>query len=148
MVKAANPNSENMNSFDYTPETGESRETVRNRARKFLKVCISPFLTAILHRGLRNDFFLGLIYFPYSIWTFVSLFYLGISFFGLLFPFLQKSRSDLGFLPSILTTTSFRGHRIFVWITDFWSKSYECRKYDDCHHFRKFILQKHSSFYV
>ena len=40
MVKAANPNSENMNFFDFTPETGESRETVRNRARKFLKVCI------------------------------------------------------------------------------------------------------------
>ena len=39
MVKAANPNSENMNFFDFTPETGESRETVRNRARKFLKVC-------------------------------------------------------------------------------------------------------------
>ena len=56
MVKAANPNSENMNFFDFTPETGESRETVRNRARKFLKVCISPFLTAILHRGLMNDF--------------------------------------------------------------------------------------------
>ena len=39
MVKAASPNSENMNFFDFTPETGESRETVRNRARKFLKVC-------------------------------------------------------------------------------------------------------------
>ena len=44
MVKAANPNSENMNFFDYTPETGESRETVRNRARKFLKVCIVLFI--------------------------------------------------------------------------------------------------------
>ena len=39
-MKAANPNSENMNFFDFTPETGESRETVRNRARKFLKVCM------------------------------------------------------------------------------------------------------------
>ena len=34
---------------------------------------------------------------------------------------------------SFLTTSSFRGHRIFDRFTDFRSKSYECRKYDDCH---------------
>ena len=69
--------------------------------------------------------------FPFSIWTFISFldFY---CFFGLLFPFLHKSRSDLGFLPSFLTTTSFRGHRIFVRITGFRSKSYECRKSGNC----------------
>ena len=51
------------------------------------------FLTAILHRGLRNDFFLFLqpiYFFPFSIWTFISLFFLDFYFpflFGLLFPF-------------------------------------------------------------
>ena len=39
MIKEANPDCK-MNFFDYTPESGESRETVRNRARKFLTVCI------------------------------------------------------------------------------------------------------------
>ena len=74
------------------------------------------FLTAILHRGLRNCFFFSLrsftfsnfffpflfgllfpfslfslnFYFPFSLWTFVSLFSLDFYFpflFGLLFPF-------------------------------------------------------------
>ena len=57
-------------------------------------------LTAIWHRGLRNCFFLRHIYFfhilfgllfPFSIWTFISLFSLDFLFpsiFGLLFPFL------------------------------------------------------------
>ena len=43
------------------------------------------FLTAILHRSLRGDFFSfssDNLLFPISIWTFISLF-----FFGLLFPF-------------------------------------------------------------
>ena len=59
------------------------------------------FLTAILHRGLRNDFsffqvastffhiLFGLLY-PSSIWTFISLFYLDFYFpllFGLFFSF-------------------------------------------------------------
>ena len=62
----------------------------------------NEFLTAILHRGLRNDFFFssvrhfriyffqflfGLL-FPFSIWTFISLLYLDFYFpflFGLLF---------------------------------------------------------------
>ena len=85
------------------------------------------FLTAILHRGLRNDlFFVSPIYFfrflfgllfSFSIWTFISLFYLNFYFFlgllflfrpfyfffRLLFPFLHKSRSDLGFLPSFFS---------------------------------------------
>ena len=49
------------------------------------------FLTAISHRGLRNDFFWGHISFPFSIWTFISLFYLDFYFhflFGLYFSFL------------------------------------------------------------
>ena len=68
----------------------------------------SKFLTAILHRGLRNDFFfhyvhlLSIFYldfyfpflfgllFPFSIWTFLSLLYLDFYFpflFGLFYPF-------------------------------------------------------------
>jgi hypothetical protein len=48
------------------------------------------FLTAILHRGLRNDFFFHYVYllFPIFIWTFISLFSLDFYFlflFGLLF---------------------------------------------------------------
>jgi hypothetical protein len=49
----------------------------------------STFLTAILHRGLRNDFFschisffhisFGLL-FPFSFWTFISLFFLDFYF--------------------------------------------------------------------
>ena len=39
------------------------------------------FLTAILHRGLCNCFFFTLhLLFPISIWTFISLFYLDLSF--------------------------------------------------------------------
>ena len=98
------------------------------------------FLTAISHRGLRNDFFFhflqpiyffqflfGLL-FPFSIWTFISLFYLDISrhfetfqnisrhfetfsrhfrdilrhsdLFSIFFRSFQ-SRSDFGFLPKI-----------------------------------------------
>ena len=91
-------------------------------------VLARSFLTAILHRGLRNDFFFsGHIYFfhilfgllfPFSIWIYISLFCLDFYFpflFGLLFPFSiwtlirfkfvlnsfsHKPRSDLGFLPS------------------------------------------------
>ena len=74
-----------------------------------------------------SNFYLD-FYFPFSIWTFVSLFYLDLYFFfgllflfrllfpfqtfirfldfyfffGLLFSFLHKSRSDLGFLPSFI----------------------------------------------
>jgi hypothetical protein len=82
------------------------------------------FLIAILHRDLRNDFFFlqtitfsnlyldcfstfllfGLLFpvlfrLSFLFWTFISFldFYF---FFGLLFHFLHKSRSDLGFLPS------------------------------------------------
>ena len=40
IVKAENPNP-NFKFYDYTPKTGESRETVRNRARKFLQVCLN-----------------------------------------------------------------------------------------------------------
>ena len=58
------------------------------------------FLTAIVHRGLRNCFFLTLhLLFPISIWTIISLFLFGLLFlfyldfyfpflFGLLLPFL------------------------------------------------------------
>ena len=53
------------------------------------------FLTAILHRGLRNDFFFSFFFntdllFPIFIWTFLSHLYLDFSFpfpFGLFFPF-------------------------------------------------------------
>ena len=44
------------------------------------------FLTAILHRGLRNCFFFLFANFPYSIWTFISFFYLDF-YFPFLFPF-------------------------------------------------------------
>ena len=54
------------------------------------------FLTAILHRGLRNDFFFQFqftfsnfyldFYFPFSIWTFVFLFSL-VFYFPFYFPF-------------------------------------------------------------
>ena len=52
------------------------------------------FLTAILHRGPRNDFFfiLTTLLFPIFTWTLNSLYYLDLYFyfpflFGLLFPF-------------------------------------------------------------
>ena len=56
---------------------------------KYICVCgvsalyVVDFLTAILHRGLR-DFFLSLsnLLFPISIWTFIFLF-----LFGIFFPF-------------------------------------------------------------
>ena len=50
---------------------------------------ICTFLIAILHRDLRHGFFYLLIYFPYPIWTFISIFYLDFRFpflFGLLIP--------------------------------------------------------------
>ena len=101
------------------------------------------FLTAILHRGLRNDFFFisipiyffqflfGLL-FPFSIWTFISLFYFIFQFhffefqfdyfefqfdyFELQFDYFEfqfefqfflisfsyQSRSHFGFLPNFL----------------------------------------------
>ena len=85
------------------------------------------FLTAILHRGLRNCFFLGsgrifffyilfgLLFF-FSIWTFIFPF-----LFGLLFPFslwtfipfyfpfsldFIQAWSHLGFLPNFLVKSS------------------------------------------
>ena len=71
-------------------------------------------LTAISHRCLRNDFFFPLIYFPYSIWTFISLFYLDFYLpfiFGILIFFRSldllsiffrpfQSQSEYGFLPN------------------------------------------------
>ena len=64
----------------------------RNRKFKldtYFKTLFWEFLTAISHRGLRNDFFFirsftfhilfGLL-FPFSIWTFISLFYLDFYF--------------------------------------------------------------------
>ena len=64
MVKAANPNSENMNFFDFTPKTGESRETVRKRAREFLTTVVaknveldaeSPSVLMVSHGGLIRE---------------------------------------------------------------------------------------------
>ena len=57
-----------------------------------LTLKLTYFLTAILHRGLRNDFFFSFsnLLFPIFIWTFISLFYLDFYFpflSGLLFPF-------------------------------------------------------------
>ena len=50
------------------------------------------FLTAILHRGLRNDFFFSFfnsdLLFPIFVWTFISLFYMDFYFpflFGIFF---------------------------------------------------------------
>ena len=66
----------------------------RLKTEIYLSESNSKFLTAILHRGLRNDFyfFLQPIYFfqflfgllfPFSIWTFISPFLFGIfSFFN------------------------------------------------------------------
>ena len=45
------------------------------------------FLTAILHRDIRNSSFFLLIYFPHSIWTFISLFYLDLFSVPLSFQF-------------------------------------------------------------
>ena len=63
-------------------------------------------MTAILHRGLRNDFFSNSdLLFPISIWTFISLFSLDFYFpflFGLLFSF------------SLWTVTTFL-FPFFVW---------------------------------
>ena len=77
------------------------------------------FLIAIVHRDLRIAIFFSFVtfhllsifyldfYFPFSTWTFIPfsiwtfILFLDFYFFlGLLFPFLHKSRSDLGFLPS------------------------------------------------
>ena len=56
----------------------------------------------IIYIILGVTFFSTNLLFPIFIGTFVSLFNLDFYFFfGLLFPFLQKSRSELGFLPSI-----------------------------------------------
>ena len=65
------------------------------------------FLTAISHRGLRNSFFLRYIYFshilfgllfPFSIWTFISLFYLDfyfyLEFYFTFLPFFNSIKSD------------------------------------------------------
>ena len=71
------------------------------------------FLTAILHRGLRNCFPLfPFIYFLYSIWTFISLFNLNLYFsifFSIFFRFFYcfplffiLSWSHFGFLPNFL----------------------------------------------
>ena len=59
---------------------------------------------------VRSHTFFNILFnfcFPFSIWTFVSLFYLDYYFFldfyfffDFYFPFLHKSRSDFGFLPS------------------------------------------------
>ena len=95
-----------------------------------------PFLTAILHRGLRNCFFLtSNLHFPYSfwtfiplsLWTFISLFYLDI-FFSILFQLVFNSflffficfsilfqfffiqlRSHFGFLPNFWLLAYFSG---------------------------------------
>ena len=63
----------------------------------FVKPVFTQFLTAILHRGLRNDFFsqpftqfLFGVLFPFFVWTFIFLFSLGFYFhflFRLIFPF-------------------------------------------------------------
>ena len=61
----------------------------------FAEVCFSLtiFLTAILHRGLRNDFFfMSHLLFPFSFWTFISIFSLDFYFpflFGHFFQFLR-----------------------------------------------------------
>ena len=59
---------------------------------------VVSFLTVILHRGLRNDFFFSIpiwtfislssldFYFPFSLWTFISLLFL-FSLFSLVFYF-------------------------------------------------------------
>ena len=80
------------------------------------------FLTAILHRGLRNDFFffsqftfsnfyldfyffLFRLLFPFSLWIFISLFYLDFFFpffFGFLSPFSLWTSISLFYLDFYL----------------------------------------------
>ena len=80
---------------------------------------MSRFFIEILHRDLRNCFFFRHLSFAFHILfgllfslfdlNFFSYFYLDFYFFFrllfFLFPFLHKSRSDLGFLPSIFLLT-------------------------------------------
>ena len=69
------------------------------------------FLTAILHRGLRNCFFFRLhLLFPYSFWIFIFLFSLDFYFpflFGLLFPFYFSLKFYFPFFFGLLFN---RGH--------------------------------------
>ena len=72
----------------------------RNISQEFL-----VFLTAILRRGFRNDFFLSghILFFPYSIWTFLFPFYISYPFFfnfssiSVQFPFLSNRGLILNF---------------------------------------------------
>ena len=76
---------------------------------------VRSFLTAILHRGLRICFFFtshlhflfGLL-FPFSLWSFISLFYLDI-FFSIFFHFFCNSLSFL-FQFFIISFLFNRGH--------------------------------------
>ena len=78
------------------------------------------FLTAILHRGLRNDFFFfSQFTFSFSIWTSISHFSLDFYFpFWLLFPFFLwtfiQSWSHFGFLSIFLYLRSFTFY-VLVW---------------------------------
>ena len=80
------------------------------------------FLTAILHRGLRNCFFFcsqtfhilfGLLY-PFSIWTFTSLFYFPF-LFGLLFFFIFQF--FFNFFPTFFSIFFFYSIVITFWIS-------------------------------
>ena len=63
------------------------------------QVCNGHFLTAILYHGLRNCFFFILfIYFPpYSIWTFISHFFLDFSFTFSFWTFISIFYSQIPF---------------------------------------------------
>ena len=81
--------------------------------------CLWWFLTATLHRGLRNDFFFHYVHFflPSFIWTFISLFSLDFYFpfiFGLLF--------SLFFLDfySIVVTFWIYSNQTFIVIENLW----------------------------
>ena len=106
------------------------------------------FLTAILHRGLRNDFFFNSnLNFPIFIWTFIFAFLLGLLFsfflwsfifcflFGLLFPF---SLISLDFcFPFSLWTFIQSGHisDFFQFFFSIFIFSQKIRSYQSqCHH--------------
>ena len=118
MTRTATISSQRLSWGTWWPTSARNSPMRRLTVRSTTKVCAianSEFLTAILHCGLWNDyffiFFITFIYFQYSIWTYISLFYWDFYFpflFGLLFPstfwtFISLFYLDFYFSSLILT---------------------------------------------
>ena len=94
------------------------------------------FLIAILHRVLRDDFFFtSHLLFPFSFWTFLSLFSLDFYFpflFGLLFPFFLwtfiQSRSHFGFLPNFFFRFAFQAQVNVLFLFAHWENTVDLLK--------------------